>query len=156
IDTQSTGNAVNLSGGGVEAVPTAANLAAGLPAGLLRASSDFDVRHALGFSVVYNTPTLSEPFANTLLSHWILSPIFHYQTAVPIDVIANTVSILAGATNLIQRPNVIPGVPVFVTGTDCSAEYAAAGRGSICPGGIAFNTAVPSAAVAASAGCAAP
>ncbi len=157
IDTQSTGNSVNLNGVSTQAfLPTAAELAAGLPSFLRRASSDFDIRHNFGFSVVYEAPTPRQPLARALLGHWTLAPIYHYQGAMPLDVIANATATIGGATGVGQRPMLIPGVPIYVTGSDCVAQYAASGRGSICPGGRALNAAPVSASAAASVGCLAP
>ena len=156
IDNNSTGSSTSLNGAAVQAEPTAANLAAGVAAPLLRASSDFDIRQNLSFSIVYDTPNPANSVARAVLGHWTLAPIFHYQSAPPIDILANTTGTLGGAMGLLVRPNLIPGVPIYVTGDACAAQYAAAKRGSLCPGGKAFNNAVPTAAQAAAAGCIAP
>ena len=156
IDNNSTGLSTSLNGTAVQAEPTAANLAAGIAAPLLRASSDFDIRQNFSFSLVYDTPNSANGVVRAFLGHWTLAPIFHYQSAPPIDIVANTTGTLGGAQNLLSRPNLIPGIPIYVTGATCAAQYAAAGRGSLCPGGKAFNNAVPTAAQAAAAGCLAP
>ena len=143
----------------VQSLPTAASLNSGLPINsLLRASSDFNIGHNLAFSIVYDIPT---PFtgtwvSRTVLGHWSVDPIYHYQTAIPYEVFASTTAAFFGATGLGQRPNIIPGVPVYVTGAACVAEYQAAQGISACPGGFALNTATPTASHAAAAGCAAP
>ncbi len=165
IDTQSTGNGVNQNGALLQAVPTAANLATiGLATGLLKASSDFDVRNAFAFSLVYETPKRGNAWERAVVGHWTISPIYHYQSAAPVDVILNATSTLASATNLIQRPNLIPGVPLYVTGDACATQYATAvitggasgPSGFSCPGGRAFNNTVVTSAMAstlAAAGC---
>jgi hypothetical protein len=127
---------------GTVSVPTASSLASGgIPFVLYHASSDFDIRHIFAFSMVYNIPSPKDGLARAIFGHWNVDPIFHYQTAAPIDVVANTTSNLGGASNLTQRPNQIPGVPVYV---------------STGPGNHALNTAPVTAAAAALAGCIAP
>src|SRR5205085_6056732 len=118
--------------------------------GLTKASSDFDVRHTFALSLVYDTPRVGNSLARAVFGHWTLAPIYHYQTAMPIDVITLGTATLAGATNLGQRPNLIPDVPIYVTGSTCAGLYAASGRSGLCPGNIALNTALPSAAQLAS------
>ena len=137
-----------------QAVPTAAILASAIPFNLVKASSDFDIRQALGVSLVYDIPTpfAGNRFASAVLGQWSVDPIYHYQTAVPVDVFANNTGTLGGATGLSQRPNLIPGVPVYVYGADCTAQR----NGQGCPGGVGFNVAPVSTPVAAANGCIAP
>ena len=97
IDTQSTGNAANLNSGSVEFVPTASQLANGIASSLVKASSDFDSRHNFALSVVYDTPRAGNSLVRAVLGHWTLAPIYHYQTAMPIDVITLATATLAGA-----------------------------------------------------------
>ena len=144
LDDQSTNVNTNLSGSSGISLPTAANLASGLPFVLLRASSDFDIRQAVGFSIVYDVPTFSQNrFVKAAFGNWSVDPIYHYQTALPIDIIANATSNIGGLSSVTQRPQLIPGVPVYLS---CPK----------CPGGEQINTAPVSAATAAAAGCAAP
>ncbi len=145
IDNESDTGTANANGSSFIAVPTAAEAAAGVPTTLLRASSDFDVRHAIGLSMVYDIPTAfaHNALARAALGHWSIDPIYHYQTALPIDVILNSTSNLAGETDLIQRPELIPGIPVTVPCPNCA-------------GGVEINNTPVGAAAAASVGCAAP
>ena len=132
-------------------LPTAAAVASGSPTALLRGSSDFDVRHNAALSLVYDLPGPSRALAGAILGHWSIDPIYHFQSAAPIDLLTGNVGSL-GATTYSQRPNLIPGVPVYVYGVDCAAQN----RGQGCPGGVELNTAPVSASVAAGAGCLAP
>lgn len=138
----------------ISTLPTAAALAAGLPSLVVRGSSDFDIRHTLGFSLVYNIPAAfaTNAFSRAILGHWSVDPLYHYQTAAPLEIFAITTGNLAGSTGLSQRPNLIPGVPIYVSGSACAAQNGGQG----CPGGKGLNIAPVSAAVAASAGCATP
>jgi hypothetical protein len=131
-------------------LPTAALSAAGVPIALLRGNSDFDVRHNVALSVVYNIPSPSNRVAKAILGHWSFDPIYHYQSALPIEIATGTVGSIGGTTYG-QRPNVIPGVPLYVYGSTCVSQY---GQG--CPGGRALNIAPVSAAQAAAAGCVVP
>ncbi|SRR5579884_403605 len=132
-------------------LPTAATISTGLPVTLLRADSDFDVRQNLALSMVYNIPSPSNRLARAILGHWSFDPIYHYQTALPIDILTGIAGSI-GSSTYNQRPNLIPGVPVYVYGTACAALNGGQG----CPGGMQLNTAPVTAAEAASAGCLAP
>jgi hypothetical protein len=132
-------------------LPTAATLAAGSPVSLLRGNSDFDIRHIVAMSVVWEIPSPSNRFAKALLGHWSFDPIYHYQSAPPLDLTTGATGSLAG-TAYSQRPNLIPGVPVYIEGDDCAAQN----KGQGCPGNKRLNAATVTAAQAASAGCVAP
>ena len=132
-------------------LPTAATLGNGSPLTLLRGNSDFDLRHIVAVSMVYNIPSPSSRFAKAILGHWSFDPIYHYQTAPPIDLSTGTTGSLSGSAYG-QRPNLIPGVPVYIEGADCAAQN----KGQGCPGGKRLNAATVTAAQAASAGCLAP
>lgn len=130
----------------------------GLPESVRRASSDFDVRQTVGLSLVYEIPT---PFAKSWLARavlggWSVDPMLHYQTAVPVDVFATTNASVGSLSGLGQRPNLIPGVPVYLFGSACSAQNIATFGISGCPGGRVFNNAPVSDAAAAAAGCQSP
>ena len=108
--------------------------------GLDRASSDFDIRHNFSAATTWNLPAPKwGRFGEAVLSHWSLDGIVHLLSATPINIVARSNFNLAGQS-LNQRPNLIPGVPIYVYGP----QY---------PGGRAFNTAAPTAAQVAAAGC---
>jgi hypothetical protein len=131
------------------------NSGAVFPFSVNYSSSDFDIRQTFSASLVYDAPT---PFkrnrlAQALLADWSFAPIYHYQTAPPINAVAVLgPSPVSGFTDT-QRPNLIPGVPIYVYGAQCAAEYGS------CPGGFGINnapTGVPFGATpaqAAAAGC---
>jgi hypothetical protein len=113
------------------------NAGAEFPRSLNRASSDFDVRQTFTASIVYDIPT---PFkrnklVSAALGHWSVDPIYHLQTALPVNVIAQSTL----DTNILvsQRPSLIPGVPLYVYGADCATQNG----GNACPGGRGFNAA---------------
>jgi hypothetical protein len=132
-------------------LPTAKTAASGSPLALIRGNSDFDVRQNLALSVVYNIPSPSNRLSKAILGHWSFDPIYHFQTATPIEVLTGTTGSIGGTTYN-QRPNLIPAVAVYVSGADCAAMYGGQG----CPGGRGLNIAPVTTAQAASAGCVAP
>ncbi len=134
-----------------QSLPTAATLASGAPVALLRGNSDFDIRHILAFSLVYNLPSPANALARAILGHWSVDPIYHYQTAAPIDILTGSTGSIGG-TGYSQRPNLITGVPVYVSGADCAAQNGGQG----CPGGVQLNIASVPVTAAAGTGCAAP
>ncbi|MHB8526849.1 MAG: TonB-dependent receptor [Candidatus Acidiferrales bacterium] len=138
-------------------LPTAAQLSAGLPVALLTGPSDFDIRNNFALSIVYRVPTpfKNSRFTRTFLGDWSVDPIYHLQSAVPLDIFTGRSGVLGG-TAFSQRPNRIPGVPLYVRGTTCDQQYLSLQGSSGCPGGFVFNLAPVSASAAAAAGCLAP
>src|SRR5215813_3772309 len=131
------------------------NSGAVFPFSVNRSRSDFDIRQTLAVSLVYDAPTpfKSNKVARAILGHWSFDPIYHFQTAPPVNPIAALSS--SDTFTLTTRPNVIPRIPVYVYGAQCSAEY-----GGFCPGGRGLNNAAvdtplgATSAQAAAAGCA--
>lgn len=74
-----------------------------------RGSSDFDVRHLLSGAVTYELPEL--PLASALLRNWSVAALYRAQTATPINV---TYSRDIGFGFFPLRPDLVPGVPVFI------------------------------------------
>jgi Carboxypeptidase regulatory-like domain/TonB dependent receptor-like, beta-barrel len=131
------------------------NAGAVFPLSVNRSDSDFDIRHTFAASLLYDAPTpfRNNHLASALLAHWSFDLIYHFQTAPPVNPIAS-LNASNGVFTETQRPSLIPGIPVYVYGDDCAAEY-----GGACPGGFGFNNAPVGArlgateAQAAAAGC---
>jgi Carboxypeptidase regulatory-like domain/TonB-dependent Receptor Plug Domain/TonB dependent receptor len=118
IDTQSTNSGSNLTPSSQFAVNE------------FRASSDFDVRHALSAAMTYQPLGGNYGTLGNLLTHgWALDAIYVAQTAKPVDLSAVTVLSASGA-DVETRPNFVPGVPYFLRGP--TTKY---------PGGRALNRA---------------
>ncbi|HEV2201389.1 MAG TPA: carboxypeptidase regulatory-like domain-containing protein [Bryobacteraceae bacterium] len=113
------------------------NAGAAFPRSANRSSSDFDIRQTLAASTVYDAPTpfKSNKVASGILGHWSIDPIFHFQTALPVNVIAQ--SNFNGNILILQRPSLIPGIPLYVSGAACAAQNG----GNACPGGRGINSA---------------
>jgi hypothetical protein len=108
--------------------------------GLIRGSSDFDIRHVFSAAVTYNIPSPAVgKFAKAILRNWSVDSIIRAQSAAPVDVIARSSFSLAG--NVVRvRPNLIQGIPLYLNAPNA-------------PGGRRFNNVRPTAAQIAAAGC---
>ena len=101
--------------------PSAAN------ANIDRGNSDFDIRHAFTAGVTYNLPSPGwNNVAHATLGGWSVDSFIFARTAPPVDVVGGIV--FADGIALYPRPDVVPGVPLVLYGS----QY---------PGGKAFNPA---------------
>jgi Carboxypeptidase regulatory-like domain/TonB dependent receptor len=92
-----------------------------------RGDSDFDIRHAFTAGVTYSLPSPeSSKFAHSALGGWSVDNFFFARTAPPVDLVSGLV--YADGIALYPRPDVVPGVPLVLYGS----QY---------PGGKAFNPA---------------
>jgi Carboxypeptidase regulatory-like domain len=82
-----------------------------------KGSSDFDIRRSLNGSIIADLPSPREKIANVLFRNWTANSIFFARTALPTDLRAD----LSG-----DRPNVVPGQPLYLYGSEF-------------PGGKSFN-----------------
>lgn len=77
-----------------------------------RGSSDFDVRHAFNVALTYDLPTPEiNKLGQSILGHWTIDTIVTGRTAAPVDV---TTLRDAGFGTLFLRPDLIPGVPLYI------------------------------------------
>jgi hypothetical protein len=83
-----------------------------------RGDADLDRRHMFVFNAVYVLPSLKQwgPIANGVLGDWQLNTIISALGGVPIDLTSgqNTLGTAGGA----QRPNIVPGQPIYLHGSD--------------------------------------
>jgi Carboxypeptidase regulatory-like domain/TonB dependent receptor len=92
-----------------------------------RGNSDFDIRHAFTAGVTYNLPSPdSNKIAHAALGAWSVDGFIFARTAQPVDVVGGIEFVDSIA--LAPRPDVVPGVPLALYGS----QY---------PGGKAFNPA---------------
>jgi len=92
-----------------------------------RGNSDFDIRHSFTAGVTYSLPTPHwNRFARATLGGWSVDAFALARSAPPVNVVG-AISVAAG-TVLSYRPNLVPGVPVELYGS----QY---------PGGMIFNKA---------------
>src|SRR5262249_33802860 len=92
-----------------------------------RGNSDFDVRHSFTAGVTYDLPSPgSRQVVKAVLGGWSLDTFVLARTAPPVAIVGAT--FFAGGIALTPRPNLNPGVPLEL-------------EGSQFPGGKAFNRA---------------
>jgi hypothetical protein len=99
-----------------------------------RGNSDFDIRHSFTAGVTYSLPSPRwNKFALATLGGWSLDSFILARSAPPVDIVG-AINFAAGVA-LASRPNVVPGVPLVLYGS----QY---------PGGKIFNPAAFTAAPA--------
>jgi len=92
-----------------------------------RGNSDFDILNAFTAGVMYNLPSPeANKIAHAALGGWSVDSFIFARTAPPVDVVSGLV--FADGNALYPRPDVVPGVPLVLYGS----QY---------PGGKAFNAA---------------
>ena len=90
-----------------------------------RGSSDFDIRHAVTAGVTYNVPTPEwNSVARTVLGGWSVDSFIFARSAPPVNVLSGIY--FADGVALDPRPNLVPGIPLVLYGS----QY---------PGGKAIN-----------------
>jgi len=90
-----------------------------------RGNSDFDIRHSFTAGVTYDLPSPeSNKIAHAAFAGWSADSFIFARTAPPVDVVAGIE--FADGIALYPRPNVVPGAPLILYGS----QY---------PGGKAFN-----------------
>jgi hypothetical protein len=103
-----------------------------------RGNSNFDIRHAFTAGVIFGLPSFgSQKTLKALLSNWTLDTFIYARSAPPVNVVGS--SFFAAGTQLAPRPNLNPGVPLEI-------------HGSQFPGGKIFNRAAFSPAPAGTQG----
>ena len=108
------------------------------PPNVDRGNSDFDIRHSFTSGVTYDVPSMSSrKFAHTLLGGWSLDSFLLVRSAPPVNIAGAT--FVAAGTLLAPRPNVNPGVPLELFGSQF-------------PGGKIFNRSAFTAAPAGTQG----
>jgi hypothetical protein len=83
-----------------------------------RGDADLDRRHIFTFNAVYSLPSFNDwgKFANQVLGDWQLNVIGSFLSGPPLDVISgtNTAGTAAAPANSGFRPNLVPGVPIYL------------------------------------------
>jgi hypothetical protein len=119
FDSASAGSGGNFSN---EASPTNPNAN--------RGPSDFDIRSALSAGVTYTVPSPKlNPFISVITRGWSLQSIIQAHSAPPVDIFNGNVSLLSNRFFANPRPDVIPGIPLYLYGPQF-------------PGGKAINNTV--------------
>jgi hypothetical protein len=81
--------------------------------------SDYDVRNTFTAAVTYETPSLKpdNPFLRYVSNGWAVDSLFRSNSASPLTVTTGIYSygLLYNQTAINQRPDVVPGVPFFIS-----------------------------------------
>jgi hypothetical protein len=81
-----------------------------------RGNSDFDIRHAFSGGVTYNLPSPAwNNVAHAALGGWSVDGFIFARSAPPVNVIGGIV--FADGIALYPRPDVVPGVPLVLSGS---------------------------------------
>ena len=86
-----------------------------------RSDSDYDIRHTLSTNAIYQLPVgpgrrflNTRSFAGQILGGWELSGIASANSGLPVNItISRSISNFADGYNSNQRPNLVPGVPLY-------------------------------------------
>ncbi|MGA7921191.1 MAG: TonB-dependent receptor [Candidatus Acidiferrales bacterium] len=115
----------------------ASNLAAPGSGNANRGDSDFDIRQAFTAGITYDVPAPWHNWAvKGILGGWSTQNFILARTAPPVDVSDVNFFELAGGIYTNIRPDIVPGVPLYLYGSQCAAAF-----GQVCPGGKGFNPA---------------
>ncbi len=81
-----------------------------------RGNSNFDIRHAVTAGVTYELPSLeSRKTVKAIMSGWSIDSFFFARSAPPVNIVGS--SFFASGTQLAPRPNINPGVPLEIFGS---------------------------------------
>ena len=82
-----------------------------------RGSSTYDIRQTFSGAVSYDIPAPSGRIWKSLLGHWSTDSIIYARTAPPVNVVTgqNTFGPFLSAASSVQRPNLVPGIPLWIS-----------------------------------------
>jgi Carboxypeptidase regulatory-like domain/TonB dependent receptor len=82
-----------------------------------RGSSDYDIRHTLSGAVSYDIPAPGSGIWKLIFGSWSTDSIIYVRSAPPVNVVTghNTFGVLLSTANSVQRPNLVPGVPLWIS-----------------------------------------
>ena len=114
-DSNGSGDGDSITPQNVSCLPT------GAPQCGERSSGAFDARHVLNANAIWELPVgpgkahLNEPGAlRAVLGSWSFSTVFVAHTGFPVDITVNRTG--PDGNNSDQRPNLVPGVPLYLPG----------------------------------------
>jgi hypothetical protein len=92
------------------------NVPPGVTALSNRGSSDYDIRQTFSGAISYDIPSPRGSVAKAIAGNWSVDSIVYVRTAPPVNVTtgANPFPISVPAASSVQRPDLVPGVPVWI------------------------------------------
>jgi hypothetical protein len=82
-----------------------------------RGSSTFDIRHTFSGAVSYDIPAPGAGIWKSIFGSWSTDSIIYARTAPPVNIVTgqSTFGLYLSATTSVQRPNLVPGVPLWIS-----------------------------------------
>jgi Carboxypeptidase regulatory-like domain/TonB dependent receptor len=89
-----------------------------------RGSSNYDIRHTFSGAVSYDIPAPRAAIWNSIFGGWSTDSIIYARTAPPVNVVTgqNTFGTYLSSANSVQRPNVVAGVPLWISDPNVAAS----------------------------------
>jgi hypothetical protein len=90
------------------------------PPSVERGPSDYDIRHTFSGAISYDIPAPRNGILNHIFGNWSTDSIIYVRSAPPVNVVTGQnpfgpVESVLSAANSVQRPNVVPGVPFYLS-----------------------------------------
>ncbi|MGO8985700.1 MAG: TonB-dependent receptor domain-containing protein [Terriglobales bacterium] len=112
------------------------------PASLDRGPSDYDIRHTFSGAVSYDIPGPGSGMVKQIFGSWSTDSIIYVRSAPPVNIVTGQnpypSTILSGA-NSVQRPDLVPGIPLYLYGSQYPGGKAINGTPGAVPGGCPPN-----------------
>ena len=82
-----------------------------------RGSSTYDIRHTFAGAVSYDIPAPGAGMWKSIFGNWSTDSIIYARTAPPVNIVTgqNTFGLYLSAATSVQRPNLVPGVPLWIS-----------------------------------------
>ena len=82
-----------------------------------RGSSTYDIRHTFSGAISYDIPAPRAEIWKSVFGGWSTDSIIYARTAPPVNVVTgqNTFGAYLSAANSVQRPNLVPGMPLWIS-----------------------------------------
>ena len=92
---------------------------ANVPAGASsdRGSSTYDIRQTFSGAISYDIPAPGSGIWKSIFGRWSTDSILYARTAPPVNIVTgqNTFGPFLSAANSVQRPNLVPGMPLWIS-----------------------------------------
>ena len=88
-----------------------------------RGSSDYDIRQTFSGAVSYNIPAPGTGIWKAIFGNWSTDSIIYARTAPPVNVVTgqNPFGGFLSGANSVQRPNLVPGIPLWIANPNVAA-----------------------------------
>jgi hypothetical protein len=88
-----------------------------------RGSSDYDIRHTFSGAISYDLPAPGGGLWKTIFGSWSTDSIIHARSAPPVNVVTgnNPFGGYLSDADSVQRPNLVPGMPLWISDPNVAA-----------------------------------